>query len=133
MPTSSQLLRSLDQRSRVRSRLRAELTRTVEQMRSALNSEGPAAGQRLSELLEALLELRWDLERVLNGQRRSCGDDHQSWGALLRRLRDLSWDYTYFPGGEPHTWRELWRGLGQLEGSVRELIELESRASACSR
>ena len=51
--------------------------------------------------------------------------EHQEAGDALRRLRELTDDYTV-PEGACTTWRALWFGLETLESSLHEHIHLEN-------
>jgi len=51
--------------------------------------------------------------------------EHEAAGAALRRLRDLTNDYTV-PEQACNTWRALWHGLAALEESLHRHIHLEN-------
>ncbi len=51
--------------------------------------------------------------------------EHDEAGAMLRRLRELTDDYTP-PEGACNTWRALWAGLEDLERALHEHIHLEN-------
>ncbi|HFE47260.1 MAG TPA: iron-sulfur cluster repair di-iron protein [Nannocystis exedens] len=51
--------------------------------------------------------------------------EHEEAGALLRRLRELTDNYTV-PAAACATWRALWHGLADLERSLHEHIHLEN-------
>ncbi|MCH9651683.1 MAG: iron-sulfur cluster repair di-iron protein [Deltaproteobacteria bacterium] len=51
--------------------------------------------------------------------------DHESAGASLARLRELADDYRV-PEDACNTWRALWHGLAELEGSLHRHIHLEN-------
>lgn len=51
--------------------------------------------------------------------------EHDEAGAMLRRLRELTDDYTP-PEGACNTWRALWSALADLERSLHEHIHLEN-------
>jgi regulator of cell morphogenesis and NO signaling len=51
--------------------------------------------------------------------------EHDDAGAALRKLRELTDDYTP-PAGACNTWRALWHGLADLERSLHEHIHLEN-------
>ena len=51
--------------------------------------------------------------------------EHNETGDALRRLRELTGDYTV-PEGACNTWRALWYGLAALETSLHEHIHLEN-------
>jgi regulator of cell morphogenesis and NO signaling len=52
-------------------------------------------------------------------------EEHESAGEALRRLRELTDDYTV-PDEACNTWRALWHGLAALEESLHEHIHLEN-------
>ena len=52
-------------------------------------------------------------------------EEHESAGAALRRLRELTNDYTV-PPEACNTWRALWHGLAALEESLHQHIHLEN-------
>jgi regulator of cell morphogenesis and NO signaling len=51
--------------------------------------------------------------------------EHESAGAALKRLRELTNDYEV-PAEACTTWRALWHGLAELEGSLHRHIHLEN-------
>ena len=51
--------------------------------------------------------------------------EHESAGAALRRLRELTNDYDV-PAEACDTWRALWYGLAALEESLHQHIHLEN-------
>ena len=51
--------------------------------------------------------------------------EHDSAGEALRRLRELTNDYT-MPEGACNTWRALWHGLEALEHDLHQHIHLEN-------
>ena len=51
--------------------------------------------------------------------------EHTDTGEALRRLRELTNDYSV-PAGACNTWRALWYGLAALETSLHEHIHLEN-------
>ena len=51
--------------------------------------------------------------------------EHESAGDALRRLRELTSDYTV-PEEACNTWRALWHGLAELETALHEHIHLEN-------
>ena len=51
--------------------------------------------------------------------------EHEAVGAMLRRLRELTDDYTV-PAEACNTWRALWVGLADLERALHEHIHLEN-------
>ena len=51
--------------------------------------------------------------------------EHEAAGAALRRIRELTGDYT-LPPGACTTWNALWHGLEALEVSLHEHIHLEN-------
>jgi regulator of cell morphogenesis and NO signaling len=52
-------------------------------------------------------------------------DEHESAGALLGRLRDLTEGYVP-PADACNTWRALWAGLEALEAAMHEHVHLEN-------
>jgi regulator of cell morphogenesis and NO signaling len=52
-------------------------------------------------------------------------DEHESAGAALKRLRELTNDYAV-PDGACNTWRALWAGLAMLETELHDHIHLEN-------
>ncbi len=51
--------------------------------------------------------------------------EHESAGAALKRLRELTNDYE-LPEGACNTWRALWHGFAALEDSLHRHIHLEN-------
>ena len=51
--------------------------------------------------------------------------EHDSAGAALRRIRELTKDYQV-PPEACDTWRALWHGLAALEESLHQHIHLEN-------
>ena len=51
--------------------------------------------------------------------------EHEAAGAALRRLRELTDDYSV-PEGACNTWRALWHGLAALEEDLHQHIHLEN-------
>jgi regulator of cell morphogenesis and NO signaling len=51
--------------------------------------------------------------------------EHEDAGDALRRLRELTRDYTV-PEGACNTWRALWAGLAALETAMHEHVHLEN-------
>jgi len=51
--------------------------------------------------------------------------EHEEAGAMLRKLRELTNDYTV-PEGACNTWRALWHALADFERSLHEHIHLEN-------
>jgi len=52
-------------------------------------------------------------------------EEHESAGAALRRLRELTNGYQV-PEEACNTWRALWHGLAALEESLHQHIHLEN-------
>ena len=53
------------------------------------------------------------------------GHEHEDAAAALRRLRELTDDYTV-PDAACNTWRALWHGLAALEQSLHRHIHIEN-------
>lgn len=123
--------------------LKEELPR-LEQMARKVRSVHGDKDPALAEILEVVLVLEQDLEQhmmkeervlfpmIASGQGRMADgpvlimeEEHESAGALLRRLRDLTRDYA-IPEGACNTWRALWVGLEALELDLHEHIHLEN-------
>jgi len=100
--------------------------------------------ERLSELVDVYGGLKAELENhmakeeqvlfrmILNGQGAMAGGpisvmehEHESAGAALRRLRELTDDYEV-PAEACNTWLALWHGLEALEQSLHQHIHLEN-------
>ncbi len=100
--------------------------------------------ERLSELVHVYGSLKAELQdhmakeeqilfpMILNGRGAMAGGpisvmehEHESAGAALRRIRELTNDYRV-PAEACNTWRALWSGLEALEQSLHEHIHLEN-------
>jgi regulator of cell morphogenesis and NO signaling len=100
--------------------------------------------QRLAELIKVYGGLKAELlnhmakeeqilfPMILRGQGAMAGgpisvmeQEHESAGAALRRLRELTDDYQV-PAEACNTWRALWHGLEALEQSLHQHIHLEN-------
>ena len=124
--------------------LKEELPRLESMARKVLEVHGDKDPETLSEVVEVYAGLKAELsqhmvkeEQILfpmieQGQGAMAGgpvsvmkDEHDSAGAALRRLRDLTKDYQV-PPGACNTWRALWHGLAALEESLHQHIHLEN-------
>ena len=124
--------------------LKEELPRLESMARKVLEVHGDKDPETLSELVEVYAGLKAELsqhmvkeEQILfpmieQGQGAMAGapvsvmkDEHDSAGAALRRLRELTKDYQV-PPGACNTWRALWHGLAALEESLHQHIHLEN-------
>lgn len=100
--------------------------------------------RRFAELTETFHDLKDDLEPHMrkeetilfpwlrSANRGSAGEpiramlaEHEAVAELLRRLRELTWEYTA-PEEACASWRALWRSLAELEHSLHEHIHLEN-------
>ncbi len=100
--------------------------------------------ERLAAIRQVYLGLKAELEShmmkeeqilfpmILNGQGAMAGGpisvmehEHESAGAALRRLRELTDNYSV-PAEACNTWRALWQGLEALEQSLHQHIHLEN-------
>lgn len=124
--------------------LREELPRLEAMARKVVGVHGDKDPVRLAELLTVFVELEAELEQhmakeeqilfpmIRQGNGALAGDpiivmehEHDSAGAALRRLRELTDDYVA-PPGACNTWRALWHGLAVLEESMHQHIHLEN-------
>ncbi len=124
--------------------LKEELPRLESMARKVLEVHGDKDPETLSEVVEVYAGLKAELsqhmvkeEKILfpmieQGQGAMAGgpvsvmkDEHDSAGAALRRLRELTKDYQV-PPGACNTWRALWHGLAALEESLHQHIHLEN-------
>jgi len=124
--------------------LKEELPRLESMARKVLEVHGDKDPETLSELVEVYAGLKAELsqhmvkeEKILfpmieQGQGAMAGgpvsvmkQEHDSAGAALRRLRELTKDYQV-PPGACNTWRALWHGLAALEESLHQHIHLEN-------
>ncbi len=121
-----------------------ELPRLEAMARKVVSVHGDKDPERLGAMLETVLALKGELEphmmkeenilfpMILSGQGAMAGGpvhvmrhEHDEAGAMLRRLREVTDDYTP-PDGACNTWRALWHGLAELERSLHEHIHLEN-------
>ena len=124
--------------------LQEELPRLDAMAQKVLRVHGEKDPERLPELQQVLSDLRAELEdHMLKEEailfpmiRRGHGGgaqgpvavmlrEHTEAGDALRRLRQLTDDYTP-PAGACNTWRALWYGLAALEADLHEHIHLEN-------
>ncbi|MFB3061661.1 MAG: iron-sulfur cluster repair di-iron protein [Candidatus Binatia bacterium] len=124
--------------------LKEELPRLESMARKVLEVHGDKDPETLSEVVEVYAGLKAELsqhmvkeEQILfpmieQGQGAMAGgpvsvmkQEHDSAGAALRRLRELTKDYQV-PPGACNTWRALWHGLAALEESLHQHIHLEN-------
>jgi regulator of cell morphogenesis and NO signaling len=112
--------------------------------RKVLGVHGARDPERLSELVSVFAGLRGELEEhmakeeqvlfpmIRQGQGKRADDpisvmehEHESAGAALRRLRELTDNYEV-PENACNTWRALWHGLAALEEAMHRHIHLEN-------
>lgn len=124
--------------------LREELPRIEEMARKVNDVHGAAHGETLAPILSTCVALRAELEQhmekeeqilfpmIRNGQGAMAEgpisvmmEEHDSAGTALKRLRELTGDYTV-PEEACNTWRALWHGLAALEESLHEHIHIEN-------
>lgn len=124
--------------------LHEELPRLDVMARKVLQVHGDKAPDVLPELVSVFAELRYEMEQhmfkeeqvlfpmILQGQGRMAlgpievmRHEHDSAGEALRRLRELTSDYTV-PECACNTWQALWHGLAALEADLQEHIHLEN-------
>jgi len=124
--------------------LREELPRLEEMARKVQKVHGEKDPETLSELVSICVDLRAELEShmakeeqilfpiirsgegaMANGPISVMESEHESAGAALRRLRELTNGYTV-PAEACNTWRALWHGLEALEEALHEHIHLEN-------
>jgi regulator of cell morphogenesis and NO signaling len=124
--------------------LTEELPRLDAMAQKVVRVHGEKDPVRLPELSTVLSGLRAELEHhmlkeegvlfpmIRRGQGRGALGpvavmlrEHTESGDALRRLRELTDDYTV-PEGACNTWRALWHGLAALESSLHEHIHLEN-------
>jgi regulator of cell morphogenesis and NO signaling len=117
----------------------------LEAMALKVNSvHGDKDPERLGELAKVVSELRAEIEQhmlkeeqilfpmIKAGQGENAGPpidvmhhEHDNAGAALKRLRELTNNYTV-PEGACNTWRALWYGLEALENDLHQHIHLEN-------
>jgi regulator of cell morphogenesis and NO signaling len=124
--------------------LQQELPRLEEMARKVLAVHRDKQLAVLTELLAIFLALKGELEdhmtkeeeilfpmirkgegMLADGPIAMMEEEHESAGEALRRLRELTNDYTV-PAGACNTWRALWLGLADLEPSLHQHIHLEN-------
>jgi regulator of cell morphogenesis and NO signaling len=124
--------------------LKEELPRLDSMAQKVLEVHRDKDPDRLSELVEVFAGLKAELElhmakeeqilfpMIKQGQGPMAGgpvsmmeQEHESAGAALRRLRELTKDYQ-IPPEACTTWRALWHGLAALEESLHQHIHLEN-------
>ena len=124
--------------------LKEELPRLVAMAQKVLNVHKDKDPEMLTELTEVILGLQAELEQHMAKEEqilfpmikqgkgaRADGpiavmlQEHESAGAALKRLRELTHDYDV-PVNACNTWRALWHGLAALEESLHQHIHLEN-------
>jgi regulator of cell morphogenesis and NO signaling len=124
--------------------LKEELPRLEAMARKVHRVHGEKDPERLQGLLDTYLALKADLDQhmpkeeqilfpmIRSGQGAMAAGpisvmehEHEAVGAMLRRLRELTDDYTV-PAEACNTWRALWVGLADLERALHEHIHLEN-------
>lgn len=124
--------------------LKEELPRLEAMARKVNRVHGEKDPERLQGLLDTYLALKADLdphlvkeEQILfpmirGGQGAMAAGpievmehEHETVGAMLRRIRELADDYVV-PEAACNTWRALWVGLADLERALHEHIHLEN-------
>lgn len=121
-----------------------ELPRLESMARKVLDVHRDKDPQRLSELFSIYLEIQAELKQhmmkeeqilfpmIRQGQGARTGGpiavmekEHEAVGGALRRMRELTDDYTV-PAEACNTWRALWHGLEALEKDLHQHIHLEN-------
>jgi regulator of cell morphogenesis and NO signaling len=121
-----------------------ELPRLELMARKVFRVHGDRQPEMLAELLSTFLGLKTELESHMMKEetvlfpmiRQGRGSqtagpvavmeqEHESAGGALERLRSLTNGYEP-PEGACNTWRALWHGLADLEGSLHQHIHLEN-------
>jgi regulator of cell morphogenesis and NO signaling len=124
--------------------LREELPRLEAMARKVHAAHGEKEPETLDELVRVVTGLRAELEDhmqkeevilfplIRSGQGKDVGapvkvmeHEHEEAGDALRRIRELTDDYTV-PEGACTTWRALWDGLRELEEDMHQHIHLEN-------
>ncbi len=124
--------------------LQEELPRLESMVQKVLQVHGDKDPDTLSELGEVYAGLKAELDQhivkeeqilfpmIIQGQGAMAGGpvsvmqhEHDSAGAALRRLRELTKDFQV-PPEACNTWRALWHGLAALEESLHQHIHLEN-------
>jgi regulator of cell morphogenesis and NO signaling len=112
--------------------------------RKVFRVHGEKQPEMLGGILDTLLALKAELESHMSKEeqilfpmiRQGQGartaapvsvmeHEHESAGAALQRLRELTGGYEV-PEGACNTWRALWFGLAELETSLHQHIHLEN-------
>jgi len=121
-----------------------ELPRLESMARKVLDVHRDKDPERLSELFSIYLEIQAELKQhmmkeeqilfpmIRQGQGAQTGGpiavmekEHEAVGGALRRVRELTDDYTV-PAEACNTWRALWHGLEALEEDLHQHIHLEN-------
>ncbi|MBU2500820.1 iron-sulfur cluster repair di-iron protein [bacterium] len=121
-----------------------ELPRLESMARKVLDVHRDKDPERLSELFSLYLEIQAELKQhmmkeeqilfpmIRQGQGAQTGGpvavmekEHEAVGGALRRMRELTDDYTV-PAEACNTWRALWHGLAALEKDLHQHIHLEN-------
>ena len=121
-----------------------ELPRLEAMARKVADVHGEKDPVRLPRLLQAVLDLRGELEphmvkeeqilfpMIRRGQGSGANGpvavmmrEHETAGDLLKDIRELTNDYSV-PPDACNTWRALWMGLEGLESDLHEHIHLEN-------
>ncbi|HMB68197.1 MAG TPA: iron-sulfur cluster repair di-iron protein [bacterium] len=124
--------------------LAEELPRLELMARKVLDVHGDKDRERLTELVTVFAGLRGELEEhmakeeqilfpmiqqgqgaMADGPISVMEQEHDSAGAALRRLRELTDGYQV-PAQACNTWRALWHGLAALEEAMHRHIHLEN-------
>lgn len=124
--------------------LKEELPRIEAMMRKVHQVHGSKDQERFDALLDLVLRVKMDIDNhlpkeeqvlfpaILNGQRHMLGGpitvmeaEHEDLGGMLRKMRELTNDYTT-PEGACNTWTALWAALDNLESELHEHIHLEN-------
>jgi regulator of cell morphogenesis and NO signaling len=124
--------------------LREELPRLEAMARRVLEVHRDKDPERLAELANLAAALRADLEShmqkeeeilfpmvkkgegfMADGPIAVMEDEHETTAGILRRVRELTDDYTV-PAEACNTWRALWHGLAALESGLHMHIHLEN-------
>ncbi len=124
--------------------LKEELPRIEAMMRKVHSVHGDKDQERFDALLKTVLLIKADIDQHLpkeeqilfpmiksgqggmaQGPMHVMEMEHEDLGGMLRKVRELTNDYTV-PEGACNTWRALWVGLEELERSLHEHIHLEN-------
>jgi len=124
--------------------LREELPRLEAMARKVLDVHGARDPKTFSRIVAVFVALRAELEShmmkeeqilfpmIQGGSGAMAGgpitvmeDEHESAGAALRELRELTGGYNV-PQEACNTWRALWLGLAALEEAMHQHIHLEN-------